>query len=197
MDADMQNTCRFLVAGAMGFALLTGCSSSSPSNPATSTSTPPVMTASGSSARGPATTVPTTTLALPVPPSTTGAGALPYPPKTLAEFKAFAHTGDPTRIHPFASDSKGLPSCPKPNLYAVADPGITGRQLEADESALFVQRGFADQPCGAFLFLFHSATEDQSGGYTVGRVAIDGSTSDPQRHLEVDIGDVMSFSFDF
>jgi len=112
-----------------------------------------------------------------------------YPPTTLNQFKAFAGTGDSTAIHAFFSDTKGSPSCPKPNISATADPGVTGRQLEADESAFFLQRGLVDQPCSAFLFLFHSQTETDDNGFTVGRVNMDVPMSGATHTIEVDTGD--------
>lgn len=60
--------------------------------------------------------------------------------------------------------------------YATADPGVTGRQLESDEAALFVQRGLLDAPCGAALVLWNSPTESHDGGYTVGRVFLETSS---------------------
>lgn len=191
----------FIVGGVILLVIIIGVATGN-NGGSTTTTAATTSTAAAPPTTQQAASVPTITQApapstsTPALPRTTTPAAPLFPPRSIADFKAFAQTGDASAIHAFASDSKGLPSCPTPNLYATANPGITGRQLEADESAFFVERGLLDQPCSAFLFLFNSPTEDQSGGYTVGRVAVDGTTSDSRRNLEVDTS-VSSESFNF
>jgi hypothetical protein len=127
-----------------------------------------------------------------------------FPPKTLAAFRAFAATGDASRVHQVATSNEGLPSCPKPNIYVAVSRGVTGKALEADLAAFFVQSGLVGNRCGAFVFAFHSKSDyeaNQNDGFTVGRVALTtNSGGGPQRNLEVDAGDVTNMSaprFDF
>jgi hypothetical protein len=113
---------------------------------------------------------------------------------------AFAQTGDASQIHPFSSNSEGLPSCPTPNIYATVSPAVTGRQLQADESAFFVEQNFENKPCQAALFVFHNASENNGSGHTAGRVFLSPNSSGPAHNLEVAAGDVSdpdSFNFNF
>ena len=59
-----------------------------------------------------------------------------FPPKTLADFRAFAATGDPSQVQQIATSTEGLPSCPEPNIYVTVSPGLTGKALEADLGGL-------------------------------------------------------------
>jgi hypothetical protein len=125
--------------------------------------------------------------------STTSAAAV-YPPTTLAEVRSFAATGDASQIHEFSSDSRGLPSCPTPNIYATVAPTLTGRQLAADALAFFVQHSLLGAQCQAALFLFHGKAENTGSGYTAGRVFLDVNPSGPKHNLEVDTGGLGSQS---
>jgi hypothetical protein len=127
-----------------------------------------------------------------------------FPPKTLAAFRAFAATGDASRVHQIATSNEGLPSCPKPNIEVTVSRGVTGKALEADLAAFFVQNGLVGNQCGAFVFAYHSKSDyeaNQNNGYTAGRVALTiNSGGGPQRNLEVDAGDATSMQqaqFDF
>jgi len=137
--------------------------------------------------------VPTTTVAPPptttVPPPV--APVVVYPPTTLDQFKAFARSGNPTAIHPYKSEAVGAVGiCPQPRVEATADANLPVRELQADESAFFLQRGYLDQDCGGVLFLFDSPSTSHDGGYNVGRVLYDVGSSDPAHRLEVDTSDI-------
>ena len=41
---------------------------------------------------------------------------LRFPPRTLAQFRAFAATGNASQVHQVATNNEGLPSCPQPNI---------------------------------------------------------------------------------
>jgi hypothetical protein len=127
-----------------------------------------------------------------------------FPPKTLVDFRAFAATGDASQVHQIATSTEGLPSCPNPNIYVAVSQGLTGRALEADLAAFFVQSGLVGNQCQASVFAFHSESDyqaHQNDGYTAGRVALTtNSGSGPQHNLEVDAGDVTNMQaakFDF
>jgi len=152
--------------------------------PATTTSQPTVSSK---------TAVPTTTVAPPptttVPPPV--APAVVYPPTTLDQFKTFARTGNPTAIHPYKSEAVGAVGiCPQPRVEATADANLPVRELQADESAFFLRRGYLDQNCGGVLFLYDSPTASHDEGFNVGRVLYDVSSSDPAHRLEVDTSDI-------
>jgi hypothetical protein len=70
-----------------------------------------------------------------------------FPPKTLATFRAFAATGDASQIHEIGHQEDGLASCPEPNIYVTVSRVITGRTLEADLSAFFMQNGLIGNRC--------------------------------------------------
>jgi len=117
--------------------------------------------------------------------------AIVYPPTTLDQFKAFARTGNPTAIHPYKSEAVGAVGiCPQPRIEATADANLPVRELQADEAAFFLQRGYLDQNCGGVLFLFDSPSTSHDGGYNVGRVLYDVGSSDPAHRLEVDTSDI-------
>jgi hypothetical protein len=128
-----------------------------------------------------------------------------FPPKTLAAFRAFAATGDASRVHEVASAGEGLPSCPQPNRYVTVSPAVTGRALEADLSAYFVQNGLLSNQCGAVVFAYHSMSDYQvnkDNGFTAGRVILSNNNgSSPQFNLEVDTGSatntLATFNFNF
>jgi hypothetical protein len=132
-----------------------------------------------------------------------------FPPKTLADFRAFAATGDPSQVQQIATSTEGLPSCPEPNIYVTVSPGLTGKALEADLAAFFVQSGLLGNQCQAFVFAYHSESDyqaNQGDGFTAGRVALtSNSGSGPQHNLEIDAGEETSeannmqakFNFDF
>jgi hypothetical protein len=125
-----------------------------------------------------------------------------FPPKTLAAFRAFAGTGDAGKVHQIGRETVGLPSCPDTDIFVAVSRALTGRALEADLSAFFVQRGLVHRHCPAFVFAFHSRRDYRahlSNGYTAGRVALTTNSSGPQYNLEVDAGDVYNFpaQFDF
>jgi hypothetical protein len=69
---------------------------------------------------------------------------------------------------------------------------VTGRALEADLSAYFVQNGLLSNQCGAVVFAYHSMNDYQANknnGFTAGRVILsNNSGSSPQFNLEVDTG---------
>lgn len=119
-----------------------------------------------------------------------------FPPKTLADFRAFAATGDASQVHQVASSTEGLPSCPEPNFYVTVSQALTGKVLEADLSAFFVQHGLLGNQCQAFVFAFHSKSDylaHQGDGFTAGRVALTtNSGSGPQMNLEVDAGSAVN-----
>ena len=129
-----------------------------------------------------------------------GAGKPKFPPMTLADFRAFAATGDASQVHQVASSTEGLPSCPEPNFYVTVSSGLTPKEVEADLSAFFVQQGLLGNRCGAFVFAFHSEADyqaHQNDGYTVGRVDLDTNGGASQGNLEVDAGDVTSVQAEF
>lgn len=115
--------------------------------------------------------------------------------RALVKFRAFAASGDPTQLSVFATASKGLPSCPDLNVYATVSPSVTGSALAHDMAALFVQRGLLGSSCPfAGLYVFHSPSENNGGGYTAGAVMFDAS---PFQGLSVVSGPVGSPSIDF
>jgi hypothetical protein len=189
------------VIGAIGDALGNGTSSTgkSASNAATA-STPRATVAASSTAvaRKPSFTVTHK-------PSPAVVREPSFPPTTLAGFRAFAATGDASQVHQVATSSEGLPSCPEPNSYVTVSPALTGKALEADLSAFFVQSGFLSSQCQAFVFAYHSMSDYQANkdnGFTAGRVALTtNSGSSPQFNLEVDTGSATSeqteFDFNF
>jgi hypothetical protein len=128
-----------------------------------------------------------------------------FPPATPAAFQSFAATGDASQVHEVASAGEGLPSCPQTNRYVTVSPGVTGRALEADLSAYFVQEGLLGNQCGAVVFAYHSLSDYQANkdnGFTAGRVILsDNSGPGPQQNLEVDDGSATStqaeFAFNF
>jgi hypothetical protein len=124
-----------------------------------------------------------------------------FPPKTLAAFRAFAATGDASQVHRVATTSDGLPSCPEPTIYATVSRALTGRALEADLSAFFMQSGLINSRCQAFVFAFHGRRDyrvHRNDGYTAGRVALTtNSDTGPRYNLEVDAGDVYNFPAEF
>jgi hypothetical protein len=126
-----------------------------------------------------------------------------FPPRTLAAFRAFAATGDARKVYEIGKSTKGLPSCPEPNIYVTVSRALTGRALEADLSAFFAQSGLIHSHCQAFVFAFHSRRDyraHRDDGYTAGRVALTTNAgSGPPYNLEVDAGDVYNFpaQFDF
>jgi hypothetical protein len=128
-----------------------------------------------------------------------------FPPKTLAAFRAFAATGNASKVHEVASVGEGLPSCPQPTRYVTVSPAVTGRALEADLSAYYVQNGLLSNQCGAAVFAYHSMSDYQANkdnGFTAGRVILSkNSGSSPQFNLEVDTGSatntLATFNFNF
>jgi hypothetical protein len=128
-----------------------------------------------------------------------------FPPKTPADFRAFAATGNAGQVHQIGTGTEGLPSCPAPNIYVTVSLRLRGRKLEADLSAFFLQKGLMGSQCQAFVFAFHSRSDyraHQNDGYTAGRVALTNSAGS-QHNLEVDAGGVTSmlsnpqFNFNF
>lgn len=123
-----------------------------------------------------------------------------FPPKTLAEFRAFAATGDAGQVRQVAASNEGLPSCPEPNIYVTVSRRLAVRTLQADLSAFFLQRGLINY-CGSAVFAFHSRRDYRAhidNGYTAGSVILTMKTgSGPKRNLEVNIGDVYKFPVRF
>jgi hypothetical protein len=114
-----------------------------------------------------------------------------FPPNTLAAFRAFAATGDASKVHLTRRTSEGLPSCPKPTFYVTVSRRLTGRRLQADLSAFFMRTGLIRDHCSAFVFAFHSRRDyraHRNDGYTAGRVALTTNASGPPLNLEVDAG---------
>jgi len=66
---------------------------------------------------------------------------------------------------------------------------VTGTALAADASAYFVNNGLLTKPCGASLYLYHSASEANGPDFTAGRVTIGTFPTGPKYSLEVDTGD--------
>lgn len=128
-----------------------------------------------------------------------------FPPTTVAAFRAFAAMGDASQVQQVATSSEGLPSCPQPNFYVIVSPALTGKALEADLSAFFVQNGLLANQCGAAVFAYHSMSDYQANkdnGFTAGRVILtNNSGSSPQFNLEVDTGSATNeqetFNFNF
>jgi hypothetical protein len=127
-----------------------------------------------------------------------------FPPKTLADFRAFAATGDASQVHEVRSTTGGLPSCPDPIIYVTISPAVTGRALEADLSAFFVQQGLLSSQCQPVVFAYHSMSDylaNRDNGYTAGRVCVSSTGSGSQLNLEVDAGAVTNqqaeFDFNF
>jgi hypothetical protein len=114
-----------------------------------------------------------------------------FPPATPAAFRSFAATGDAAQVREVASAGEGLPSCPQTARYVTVSPGVTGRALEADLSAYFVQNGLLGNQCGAVVFAYHSLSDYQrnnGNGYTAGRVILSGNNGSGPYSLEVDAG---------
>lgn len=111
-----------------------------------------------------------------------------FPPATLADFLAFAATGDPSAIHQFDEDSVGDARCPWPNVYATVDPQLTGRELAADAAAFAVAHRMLDNPCRAALLIFHRPAENTGDGFTAGRIFLDGNPGGKRHTIRVDIG---------
>jgi hypothetical protein len=128
-----------------------------------------------------------------------------FPPTTLAGFQSFAAAGDASQVHEVASIGEGLPSCPQPTRYVTVSPTVTGRALEGDLSAYFVQNGLLGNQCGAVVYAYHSMSDYQANkdnGFTAGRVILSNNGgSGPQLNLEVDAGSATNtqaeFDFDF
>jgi hypothetical protein len=171
----------YVTGALMACVALTACSSG-----ATASNT-------GMAARRPAST-PSVTLTAP---RSVTAAKSSFPPKTIASFQAFAATGNARQVHQVAVSSEGLSSCPTRNIYVTVRPHLTGRELEADLSAYFLQSGVIGSQCQAFIFAFRSRSDYQThknDGYTVGRVALT-NDSGSQRDLEVDTGEVTSEAY--
>ncbi len=155
-----------------------------------------VVLSGGGSSNKPTAQTPTATAPHPAVASKPG-----FPPKTLAAFRAFAATGDASQVHRVATSSDGLPSCPEPSIYVTVSRALTGRALEADLSAFFVQNGLINSHCQAFVFAYHSRRDyraHRDDGYTAGRVALTtNAASGPKYNLEVDAGDVYNFPAEF
>lgn len=123
-----------------------------------------------------------------------------FPPTTLAGFQSFAATGDASQVHQVASGSEGLPSCPEPNFDVTVSPSLTGRALEADLSAFFVQQGVLSSQCQAFVFAYHSESDYQAhkdDGFTAGRVALTTTGTGSQMNIEVDTGSATNTQAEF
>jgi hypothetical protein len=122
-----------------------------------------------------------------------------FPPKTMADFRAFAATGDASQVHQLVTITQGSGSCPSRNVYVMVSRKLVGRALEADLSAFFVQAGLVGGQCQAFIFAYHSRSDYRShlnDGFTAGRVALTNSGSGSQRNLEVDTGEVTAENYD-
>jgi hypothetical protein len=121
-----------------------------------------------------------------------------FPPSSLAAFRAFAATGDASQVHQVSSSTLGLPSCPGKNIYVTVSRTLSGRALEADLAAFFVQTGLINSSCQAFVFAYHSEGDyraHQNDGFTAGRVALTDTGSGSQRNLEIDTGEVTSETY--
>ena len=136
------------------------------------------------------------------PADTSSAISPSFPPKTLKSFLAFAATGDASQVTQVGSATDGLSTCPQPALYVTVSSGLSGRTLEADLSAFFVQKGLTNYQCGAVVFAYHSESDYQANrdeGFTAGRVVTTAYGS--QLSLEVDTGGATSeqseFDFNF
>jgi len=165
---------------------VTTTATTAPTTTPSTTTTQPSTTAPTTTQ--PSTTAPTTTVVVAPPPV---APAAVYPPTTLDQFKAFARSGNPTAIHPYKSDAVGAVGiCPQPRIEATADVNLPVRELQADEAAFFLRRGYLDQNCGGVLFLYDSPSTSHDSGYNVGRVLYDVGSSDPAHRLEVDTSDI-------
>lgn len=143
--------------------------------------------------------------ASPVPSASSAVAASPvaqkpvFPPKTMADFRAFAATGDASQVHQLTTSTQGSGSCPSRNVYVMVSQKLAGRALEADLSAFFVQTGLVSGQCQAFVFADHSRSDYRShlnDGFTAGRVALTNSGSGSQRNLEVDTGEVTAENYD-
>jgi hypothetical protein len=67
---------------------------------------------------------------------------------------------------------------------------LSGRTLQADLSAFFVQNGLLASQCQAFVFAYDRRSAylaNRNDGYTAGRVALT-NNSGSERNLEVDTG---------
>jgi hypothetical protein len=119
-----------------------------------------------------------------------------FPPKTLNAFRSFAATGDASPVHQIGQAQEGSSSCPEPNIYVTVSRAITGRALEADLSAFFMEKSLISDHCQAFVFAFygrHDYRVHRNDGYTVGRVALTSNASGSQPYnLEVDTGEATS-----
>lgn len=180
------------VGGGHGSGGTHGNKTSGTEQPVVAGSTSPAPTASATAAsRSPAV----------VASSPETAHKLRFPPRTLAQFRAFAATGNASQVHQVATNNEGLPSCPQPNIDVTVSRRLAVRMLEADLSAFFVQSGLISNSCGAVVFAFHSLHDyraNMDNGYTVGRVIITTNTgSSQQRNLEVDVGDVYNSPVEF
>jgi hypothetical protein len=123
------------------------------------------------------------------------------PPKSLAAFRIFAATGDASQVHEIGHRESGLASCREPNIYVTVSRAVTGRALEADLSAFFVQNGLLANQCQAFVFAFHSRRDYRihyDDGYTAGHVALTTNAGSGSKYnLEVDAGNIYDFPTQF
>jgi hypothetical protein len=114
-------------------------------------------------------------------PSPTPTATVVYPPRTTAEAKALAATGDPSKIHVFrvvahpVGERCGAAGSPDPVDYATVDPGISGHVLAADELAAYTKIFGWKDTCSD-LYLDESAKQyTVPFGFSVG--AIQGNDS--------------------
>jgi hypothetical protein len=120
-----------------------------------------------------------------------------FPPKNPAAFRAFADTGNASKVQPVGTSSVGQRSCPDTTIYATVSPSLSGRPLEADLSAFFVHSGLISTMCPASVYAYYSKSEyqaDSDGGFTAGSVTL--TVSGTQSNLAVDTGNVTSGAYD-
>jgi hypothetical protein len=117
-------------------------------------------------------------------PTNTSAVAPAYPPKTIAQVKALAQTGNASLLTITNKETKPNGPCQRPNWYAIVDPATTGQALALAELAVFSQESAFTATCPAYLYVFHTASEISAGGYTAGAVILDSGI------LDVHTGDV-------
>jgi len=110
-----------------------------------------------------------------------------YPPKTVADLKALAATGDASAVHEVKSEGVGLASCPQPKHSVVVASSVSDpKQIAASLLNYFYAQGF-DNECGSLVLAY--ANQSEIGGpYTVGQVALNVNSGSPKHDLMVNVG---------
>ena len=125
----------------------------------------------------------------------TASRAAAYPPKTVADLKALASTGDASAVHEVKSEGVGLASCPQPKRWVlVASSASDPKQIAADLLKYFFAQGL-DNECGSDVLAYRTQAEIDSGApYTVGQVVLNVTDNAPKHDLMANVGDALGAS---